>query len=62
MMYRPKSATWLFEQANITAAAHDQPIIPVASLLGAAREALLVHGGVQYRLRITANNKLILTK
>lgn len=36
--------------------------IPVASILGEEREAILVHNGEAYRLRITANNKLILTK
>jgi hemin uptake protein HemP len=36
--------------------------IAVASILGAEREVLLIHNGEAYRLRITANNKLILTK
>lgn len=31
-------------------------------ILGGAREAIIAHGGDQYRLRLTANNKLILTK
>jgi hemin uptake protein HemP len=31
-------------------------------MLGQAREAILEHGGQEYRLRITANHKLILTK
>ena len=34
----------------------------VVELLGAAREAAIDHGGEVYRLRLTANNKLILTK
>ena len=34
----------------------------VRDLLGDAREAVLIHGGEEYRLRITANGKLILTK
>jgi hemin uptake protein HemP len=34
----------------------------VSELLGKAREAVLVHGGEEYRLRITSNGKLILTK
>ncbi len=33
-----------------------------AELLGEAREALIEHGGDLYRLRVTSNNKLILTK
>lgn len=31
-------------------------------LLGNAREAVIEHGGEEYRLRITSNQKLILTK
>lgn len=34
----------------------------VADLLEGEREAILEHGGQDYRLRITANGKLILTK
>jgi len=34
----------------------------VSELLGGGREAILVHDGQDYRLRITANGKLILTK
>jgi hemin uptake protein HemP len=38
------------------------PRFKVSELLGKAREAILVHGGEEYRLRITSNGKLILTK
>jgi hemin uptake protein HemP len=38
------------------------PVIPIERLLGLRREAVLVHKGVHYRLRITSNDKLILTK
>lgn len=38
------------------------PQIEVGALLGEGREAVLVHNGETYRLRITASNKLILTK
>lgn len=31
-------------------------------LLGACREVLIEHAGVHYCLRVTSNNKLILTK
>ncbi|TRL35544.1 hemin uptake protein HemP [Methylosinus sporium] len=31
-------------------------------LLGEKKEATIIHAGEHYRLRITANNKLILTK
>jgi hemin uptake protein HemP len=36
--------------------------LKVSDLLAGAREAFLEHGGQDYRLRITANGKLILTK
>ncbi len=40
-----------------------QPIrYNVADLLGGGREAVLEHDGAEYRLRITANGRLILTK
>jgi hemin uptake protein HemP len=38
------------------------PEINVHELLGNAKEVTLLHGGERYRLRITANDKLILTK
>jgi len=38
------------------------PRFKVSELLGPAREVVLEHGGQEYRLRITANHKLILTK
>lgn len=34
----------------------------VHELLGDGQEATIIHAGARYRLRITANNKLILTK
>ena len=34
----------------------------VSDLLAGEREAILEHSGQDYRLRITANGKLILTK
>jgi hemin uptake protein HemP len=34
----------------------------VADLLQGSREVILVHDGSEYRLRITGNGKLILTK
>ncbi|HRE21727.1 MAG TPA: hemin uptake protein HemP [Rhabdaerophilum sp.] len=36
--------------------------IEVSDLVGGRREAILIHNGEAYRLRLTANNKLILTK
>ena len=38
------------------------PRVQVADLLGGGREAVLVHEGAEYRLRLTSNGKLILTK
>ena len=52
--------------APSAATAHAKPQRPVrvivSELLAGGREAILVHGGQDYRLRITANGKLILTK
>ena len=41
-----------------------QPVrrIPVDELLAGGREAVLLHDGTEYRLRLTSNGKLILTK
>jgi hemin uptake protein HemP len=36
--------------------------IAVSDLMGGAREAVLLHGGDEYCLRLTSNSKLILTK
>jgi hemin uptake protein HemP len=38
------------------------PRVQIADLLGGGREAVLVHEGAEYRLRLTSNGKLILTK
>ena len=35
---------------------------PQLKSLGGGKEAILDHGGAEYRLRITANGRLILTK
>jgi hemin uptake protein HemP len=40
----------------------ETPVIDVRDLLGGGREAIIVHGGERYRLRVTARDKLILTK
>ena len=41
-----------------------QPVkrIAVSDLLSGRREAVLLHDGDEYRLRLTSNGKLILTK
>ena len=38
------------------------PRLDVRTLLGGGRELILVHNEAEYRLRLTANDKLILTK
>ncbi len=38
------------------------PVIDVRTLLAGGREAVIVHAGERYRLRLTGNDKLILTK
>jgi hemin uptake protein HemP len=54
------SPTSLSEGAKDT---HDTiPTVEVGSIIGTGREAVIVHKGERYRLRITANDKLILTK
>ena len=42
----------------------NQPVkrIAVSDLLGGRREAVLLHDGDEYRLSLTSNGKLILTK
>jgi len=49
-------------QAGRPPLAGDIRRIEIGQLLGASREAVLMHNGEAYRLRITTNNKLILTK
>lgn len=36
--------------------------IAISDLLDGRREAVLLHDGAEYRLRLTSNGKLILTK
>jgi hemin uptake protein HemP len=38
------------------------PIVDGAALMGGRRELIIQHGTGSYRLRVTASNKLILTK
>jgi hemin uptake protein HemP len=38
------------------------PVFHVRELIGGGREVIILHAGERYRLRITANDKLILTK
>jgi len=39
-----------------------QKTIKSSELLSNCREIIICHDGLEYRLRITSNNKLILTK
>jgi hemin uptake protein HemP len=48
-------------QGKSSQAAHP-PSVRAVDLFGDARELILEHNGQTYRLRITANDKLILTK
>ncbi|WP_084327188.1 hemin uptake protein HemP [Salinarimonas rosea] len=54
------------EEPNIAAqdarAPGAPPVVDVRALVGEGREAIIRHNGESYRLRITAANKLILTK
>jgi hemin uptake protein HemP len=49
-------------QNLVAAGATTVPVVEVGSILGAGREAVILHKGERYRLRVTANDKLILTK
>jgi hemin uptake protein HemP len=55
---KPQGST---AQSKSAQAAH-VPSLRAADLFGDARELILEHNGQMYRLRITANDKLILTK
>lgn len=44
------------------ASAATLPRVPVETLMAGGREAVLLHAGTEYRLRLTSNGKLILTK
>lgn len=39
-----------------------ESVVSSAALMKGQREIVIVHAGLRYRLRITANDKLILTK
>lgn len=51
--------TMIVEQAD---ASGQRPRLDSADLLGGAREVLIMHAGAEYRLRVTSQGKLILTK
>jgi hemin uptake protein HemP len=45
-----------------SADANATPVFDVRELLAGGREVIIIHAGERYRLRVTANDKLILTK
>jgi hemin uptake protein HemP len=55
----PKTQT---PSKTLTRETPERPVIDLRDLLAGAREAILVHAGEHYRLRVTASGKLILTK
>ena len=59
--HRP-SSIHAAEGASAPAAAEAPRRINVADLLGDENEIVLVHNGADYRLRLTAANRLILKK
>ncbi len=66
MRDRPRAREWNDSKAAQShpprQAAEPLPRFKVSELLGGGREAVLEHEGQEYRLRITANRKLILMK
>lgn len=52
------------ERDNPASGVPDQglPIVESTALMGGQRELMIRHGRETYRLRVTASNKLILTK
>jgi len=52
----------LTRPANEQAGCTPRRVVTSQELLGGGRELIIVHAGEEYRLRITSNEKLILTK
>lgn len=48
--------------ANPQTALGGAPVLSIEALLSTHKEVVIMHGAERYRLRITSNNKLILTK
>ena len=55
---QPSLAPRVVEPVSLPSPRH----IELSTILGENREAILLHNGDAYRLRVTASNKLILTK
>ena len=60
-MNQPLSAVRTSE-ADQNSPAAGTPVVDSATLMSERRELIIRHGADSYRLRITASNKLILTK
>lgn len=52
----------MVEVSAVTGSQLVQPRLHSAELLGTAREVVIDHAGEEYRLRLTRQGKLILTK
>jgi len=50
------------QKSSAAAASGDKPSVTSEELLGETRQLTISHNGDSYTLRITANNKLLLTK
>lgn len=59
---RPATATLSEAAAKPASQQAEIPVVDVRQLLGGGREIVLMHLGEAYRLRITARERLILTK
>jgi len=58
----PRNTLHTQPNANSTRQALPQRRLTSEALMAGAREVILEHRGEQYRLRVTSNGKLILTK
>jgi hemin uptake protein HemP len=58
----PDDIVHLSADARLVRAPHVPETLDTRDLFGAARELMIHHEGALYRLRITRNQKLILTK
>jgi hemin uptake protein HemP len=64
VLMHPEPPSRLVSAASTTSAAANPPVMRRVSshdLLGACGQLVITHGGREYRLRVTQNNKLILT-
>ncbi len=60
-LLRPVQATTA-DRPPVIAREIDLPVVDSVDLMNGARELLIRHGASTYRLRLTASDKLILTK